>query len=98
MAAIDTSATCSDRRNIYNPAPSLLQHMWHSEFRYDERASEIDVDGMVPLLDVNLEDIAHSLAVASIHDKNVRMLAMLSFHLIEEALQISLFANITLVR
>jgi hypothetical protein len=52
---------------------------------------------MIPLLDVNLENIAHPLAVASIHDKNVRMLAMLLLHFIEESLQISFFANITLV-
>jgi hypothetical protein len=71
--------------------------MWHSQFCYDERASEIDVDGMIPLLDVNFENVAHPLAVASIHDQNVGMLAMLLFHFIEESLQVSLFANITLM-
>lgn len=72
--------------------------MRHSKFRYDERASQIDIDRIVPLLDINFENVAHALAIASIHDENIWMLAMLLFDFVEEPLQVAFFADITLVR
>lgn len=72
--------------------------MWHSEFCDDERASEVHVDRVVPLLKFDLQNIAHSLAIAGIYDENVRMLAVLFFDFVEEALQVAFFADITLVK
>jgi hypothetical protein len=69
----------------------------HCQLRYDKRASQIDTDSIVPFLDVYLEDIAHTLAVARIHDEDVGMLTMLLFDFIEESLQVTFFANIALV-
>ena len=72
--------------------------MWHSQLRNDERASQIDIDRVIPLLDVDFEDVAYALAMACVHDENVGMLAMLLFDFVEESLQVALFADITLVR
>lgn len=83
MAAINTSATRSDRRNIHDSPPGLLKHMRDSKFRYNERASEIDINRVIPFLKLNFEDIAHSLAIAGIHDQNVGMLAVLLFDFVE---------------
>lgn len=71
--------------------------MRHSQLCNNKRASQVDIDRIIPLLDVNLEDVAHTLAIAGIHDKNIGMLAMLLFDFIEEALQVAFFADITLV-
>ena len=71
--------------------------MRHSKFRNDERASQIDVDRIVPLLDINFEDVAHALSIACIHDEDVWMLAVLLFDFVEEPLQVAFFADITLV-
>jgi len=54
MTTIDAGTTSSDRGDIDNPAPCLLKHVRHSQFRYDERASEIYIDRIIPLLDVDL--------------------------------------------
>lgn len=72
--------------------------MWHSQLRNDERASQIDIDRVIPLLDVDFEDVAYALAMACVHDENVGMLAMLLFDFVEESLQVAFFADITLVR
>ena len=98
MATIDTSATRSNRRDINHSPPRLLKHMWHSQLRNDERASQIDIDRVIPLLDVDFEDVAYALAMACVHDENVGMLAMLLFDFVEESLQVAFFADITLVR
>ena len=98
MATIDTSATSSNGRDVNYSPPTLLKHMRHSKFRNDERASQVDVDRIVPLLDINFEDVAHTLAIACIYDEDVWMLAMLLFDFVEESLQVAFFADITLVR
>jgi hypothetical protein len=97
VATVDTSAARSDRRDIHNSSPSLLEHVRHSQLRDDERASQIDIDCVVPLLDVDIEDVARALAVTCIHNENVGMLAMLLFDFIEESLQVAFFADIALV-
>lgn len=71
--------------------------MRHSQLRNNKRASQVDINRIIPLLDVDLEDVAHALAVAGIHDKDVGMLAMLLFDFVEEALQVAFFADIALV-
>lgn len=71
--------------------------MRHSQLRNNKRASQIDIDRIIPLLDVNLEDVAHTLAIAGIHDKNIGMMTMLLFDFVEEPLQVAFFADITLV-
>jgi hypothetical protein len=98
VATIDTRATRSNRRDIYNSPPSLLKHVWHSKLRNNKRASQIDVDRIIPLLDVDLENVAHALAIACIHDEDIGMLAMLLFDFVEKPLQVAFFADITLVR
>lgn len=71
--------------------------MRHSQLRNNKRASQVDINRVVPLLDTDLEDVANTLAVAGIHNKNVGMLAMLLFDFVEESLQVAFFADITLV-
>ena len=71
--------------------------MRHSKFRNNKRASQIDIDRVIPLLDVNVEDVAHALAIACIYDEDVGMLTMLLLDLVEKPLQVAFFADITLV-
>ena len=72
--------------------------MRHSQLCDDERASQIDIDGVIPLLDVDLEDVAYTLSIACVHNENVGVLTMLLFDFVEESLQVAFFADITLVR
>ena len=97
VATINTSATCSNRRDIHHSPPRLLQHMRHSQLGDDKRAPQIDINCIVPLLDVNVKDVTCALAVACIHDQDVWMLAMLLFDLVEESLQVAFFADVALV-
>lgn len=72
--------------------------MRHSQLRNDERASQIDIDRIIPLLDIDLEDIAHTLSIACIYDDNIGVLAMLLFDFVKESLQVAFFADIALMR
>lgn len=71
--------------------------MRHRQLRNDERASQIDINRIIPFLDVNLEDIAHTLSISCVDDDNFGVMAMLLFDLVEESLQVAFFADITLV-
>ena len=71
--------------------------MRHSQLRNNKRASQINIDSIIPLLDVDLEDVACTLAIACIYDENIGMLAMFLFDFVEESLQVAFFADITLV-
>jgi hypothetical protein len=71
--------------------------MRHRQLRNDERASQIDINRIIPFLDVNLEDIAHTLSISCVGDDNFGVMAMLLFDLVEESLQVAFFADITLV-
>lgn len=72
--------------------------MRHGELCDDERASKVDIDRVVPLLEADVENAAHTLTIACVDDQNVRMLAMLLFDFVEETLEIFFFADIALVR
>jgi hypothetical protein len=71
--------------------------MRHSKLRYNERAPQVDINRIIPLLDVNLKDVTCPLAVACIHNEDVGMLTMLLFDFVEESLQVAFFADIALV-
>lgn len=97
MATINTRATSSNRRDVYHSAPSLLKHVRHRQLCYDERASQVDIDRIIPLLDVDLEDVAHTFSISCVDDDNLGVMAMLLFDFVEESLQVAFFADITLV-
>jgi len=60
--------------------------MRHRQLRNDERASQIDIDRVIPLLDVDLEDVAHTFSISCVHNDNIWMLAMLLLDFVEESL------------
>lgn len=63
----------------------------------DERASKVDIHGVVPLLETDVMNAAHTLTVARVDDQDIRMLAMLLFDFVEETLEIFFFADVALV-
>jgi hypothetical protein len=71
--------------------------MRHSQLRNDERAPQVDIDSIIPLLDVDLEDVAYTLAMACIRDYYIGVMTMLLFDFVKESLQVTFFADITLV-
>ena len=71
--------------------------MRHSQLRNDERAPQVDIDSIIPLLDVDLEDVAHTFSISCVDDDNLGVMAMLLFDFVEESLQVAFFADITLV-
>lgn len=72
--------------------------MRHGELGDDERASKINIHRVVPLLEVDVENAAHTLAVARVDNQDIRMLAMLLFDFVEETLEIFFLADVALVR
>jgi hypothetical protein len=97
VAAIDACTTGSDRADVYHSPPSLLLHVRYGQLGDDERTSKVDIDSVIPLVEIKLEDIADPLPVASIGYQNIGMLAMRLFDLVEQALEVSFFGDIALV-
>ena len=60
--------------------------MRHRQLRNDERAPQVDINRIIPLLDVDLEDVAYTFAVPCVDDDNIWMLAMLLLDFVEESL------------
>jgi len=83
MAAIDTRAPSSNGADVYHPTPTLLLHMRHGQLGDDERTPQIHIHRVIPLLDVELEDVTNPLPVASIGYEDVGVLAMGCFDLVE---------------
>ena len=83
MAAVDAGAPGSDRADIDHSAPSLRLHVRHGQLGDDEGAPKVDIDRVVPLLNVKFEDIADPLPVTSVGYDNIWVLAMGFFDLVE---------------
>jgi hypothetical protein len=97
MAAIDTRAPSGDRADVYYSTPTLLLHVRHGQLGDDEGTPQIHIDSVVPFLNIEFEDIANALPVASIGYEYVGMLAMGFLDLVEQALKIFFFRDIALV-
>jgi hypothetical protein len=83
MAAIDAGAPSSDRADIDHSPPSLLLHVRHGQSGDDEGTPKVDIDRVIPLVEIELEDIADPLPVASIGYNNIGVLAMGFFDLVK---------------
>lgn len=58
--------------------------MWDREFSEDKAGAEVDVDGVVPFVEADVEDIACPLAVACVDDEDIWVMAVSLFDLVEE--------------
>jgi hypothetical protein len=76
MAAIDTGAPSSNGADVYNSPPSLFLHVRHCQLGDDEGTPEVHVDCVIPLVKIELENIADPLPIASVGNDYVGMLAM----------------------
>jgi hypothetical protein len=97
MTAVDARAPSGDRADVYHSTPSLLLHVRHGQLGDDERTPQVHIDRVIPLVNVNLKNVANTLPVASVDYQDVGMLAMEFLDLVEQALKISFFRNIALV-
>lgn len=98
MAAVDASAAGSNGRDVNDSSPASFEHVRHSKLGDDEGTPKVDVDGVIPLLDIDLKDVTGPLAITRIHNENIRMLAMLLLYFVKESLKVPFFADIALVR
>ena len=97
MAAVDA---CASRRNggyVYHATPMLLKHMRDGELGDEEAGAEVDVDGVVPLLDSYVEDVRHAFAVTGVHDEQIWMLTVLLLDFIEQTREVGIFGYVALV-
>jgi len=97
MTAVDARTGSSNRGDVDHTAPFPLKHVRDRELCDKEARAEVDVDGVVPLFDADIEDIARALAISRIYDEDVWVLSMLLLNLVEETLQVIVFGYIALV-
>jgi hypothetical protein len=83
MASIDAGTSGSDRADVYYSTPALLLHMRYGQLGDDEGAAEVDIDGVIPLVEIKVQDVAYSPPVPSVGYDYVGVLAMGFFDVVE---------------
>lgn len=99
VAAVDAAAVGREAADEDDPAPPPLLHGGHAELGEEEAGAEVDAEGVVELLQGDVEDVGDPLAVAGVADEDVRAgLAVLARDLLEQALDVLRRGHVGLVR
>lgn len=99
MTPVDSTAVACDGAHENDTAPALGLHVRHAELAEQEGRAEVRLDGEIPLLDGDVEDVRDPLAVARVADQDVwPRLAVLLADLFEDAVDVCVLGHVDLVR
>lgn len=99
VTSVDSTTVARDRAHEDNAAPALTLHVRHAELAEQEGRAEVRLDGEIPFLDGNVEDVRDALAVARVADQDVWAgLAVLLADLFEDAVDVCVLGHVDLVR
>jgi len=97
VAAVYARAAGRDAGDVDHATPGGGEHVRHGEFGEDEGGAQVDVYGVVPFFEGDVEDGAHSLPIPSVDHQNIGALAMLLRELLIQPVQLCLMSDVALV-
>lgn len=76
MAAVNATADCCNGRHEDDTTPFLLHHVWDCEFGEDEGSAQVDLYGVVPFANRDIDNVWYSLAITSVTDEDIGAVTM----------------------
>lgn len=95
--AVDPAAIPGNRGHKYDASPALCLHVLDDALHQDERRPQVDVDGVVELLERDVPHLRDAFAVPGVRDQNIGSLAVLAVDLLEHSLDLLRRGHIHLV-